>query len=1306
MNLNHYFFSLSLLLLLASNGVIAQESENRFEPDTVKFTRDMLPPKYVVDTRIDNMGYWKKMAEAGLVPVAPNAIAPAPLWHTTKIMAPGFAGGNSPDVTVTTSNTTQSENSIFLAPGSSNWLFNSNNSTPQPSTGSFYGTSGFYSDDSATTWNGQYQGTGGGNSGDPSVVINNNGRWFNNFIANSGGQGIAYSDNQGTTWTTKTISSGSTDKNHMWIDNTLTSPYLGNLYVAWMENNATNISRSLDNGLTWKPKINISNAVNAGSHNQGVNIKTGPDGQVYVAWAVYDSWPADEKAIGFARSVDGGATYAPAIRAINNIKGIRNHGTGKNMRVNSFPSMAVDLSNGPKRGTIYIVWSNVNTPGVNSGNGIEVYLIKSTDQGVTWSIPVKVNTDPIGTGKQHYFGWITCDESNGNLAIVFYDDRNVTATQAEVWCAVSIDGGETFTDFLVSDVSFTPSPIPNMATSYMGDYLGITSKNGVVYPCWTDTRSGHAMTYVSPFLLTPAMNQAYIAYQGHLIGDFTPGGNGNGVLDYGENILLTLSVKNIGDKPDTNVMVTLSSDSPYLTFTDSTENYGNFAIGEIKSVLNGFAFHVSDSIPNGTELVFNVKAVNNLDSVNYSYFTIIANAPQLTIGNIVINDPAGNNNHILDPGESADIVVSYTNNSMFDASNAVSHLTCAQPFVTVLTPAVNLGTVTAGQTVTATFPATVSTIPFGSAAQFTNLVNYSFQSSQKSFLESIGLIVEDWETGTFTKFPWSFAGNNNWEIDNLNMFEGNYSARSGAITHNQSVSLNLDYNVMFNDSISFYRKVSSELFHDVLSFFIDNVRVGQWSGIQTWKRMAYPILAGPHTFKWEYSKDASGSVGDDAAWVDFVVFPPEQRSMSFAGNNVSTCEGLPVQLNAYATHYQSLLWSTSGTGTFSDNTILDPVYTPSQADIAAGSVTLTLTVTGISAGETAVSSLLLTINPKPTAVAGSDASVCNGTALTIVNASATNYSGLTWGTSGDGTFSDPASLLPAYTPGTSDKTAGFVALYLMANTGNACLPASDTLQLVIHALPVVQLAATSMLCQGDSTQLTYTISGLAPFSAAMAGGEIMQIPSSPWSEWIKPSATATYTVNSVTDANGCTGTDVATTTIQIKPSPVLHMPADTALCGNLVLKLASNAVDAVSYLWSPGGQTTTTASIDTTGIGLGIHTYTLVATASNGCTTTRKTDVSFYDCTGVEEFVGNVKFAIYPNPSNGQFAIYLASANREDVNIRIVNSSGATVYQLNELSVNGSLTKSFDLKYLSQGTYLLLLENQTTKVTKQLVIVK
>ena len=63
-----------------------------------------------------------------------------------------------------------------------------------------------------------------------------------------------------------------------------------------------------------------------------------------------------------------------------------------------------------------------------------------------------------------------------------------------------------------------------------------------------------------------------------------------------------------------------------------------------------------------------------------------------------------------------------------------------------------------------------------------------------------------------------------------------------------------------------------------------------------------------------------------------------------AGADATICEGQDYILSgASATGFASLSWTTSGTGSFSSTSSLNPIYTPSSADITAGTVTLTLT---------------------------------------------------------------------------------------------------------------------------------------------------------------------------------------------------------------------------------------------------------------------------------------------------------------------------------------------------------------------------
>ncbi len=1301
----------SRILFMLTLGLMLQIAvAQQFMPSSA------IPPKYVPDTRIDNMGYWRRMAELGLVSVQPPKHVPDALPRSSKLSAPGIATYDSPDIPVTETTSLQSENSIFVDPDDGFRLINSNNSHPAPYSGAQYGADALQSADGGSNWEGTVLGVGGYNFGDPATAISRTGRMYVGCIFSGGGQGISYSDDNGLTWKKRGVASapggfGSIlDKNHLWIDNSLSSPFLGNMYNGWTVIGGSTgsghlqVSPSMDGGLAWQNAVTISDAVAAGSHNQGINIQTGPLGEVYAVWAIYDSWPSDEKALGFARSSDGGHTWRPSKRIINNINGIRTRGVNKLMRVNSFPSMAVDLSNGPDRGSIYVVWTNNGEPGINHGADVDIFLMKSKDLGETWSAPLKINQDAPNRGKEHYFPWITCDPDNGNLAVVFYDDRNVPDDMCETWVAVSKNGGLTWQDFRVSDVAFTPLPLTGLSDNYFGDYLGITSKAGMVYPCWTDNRTGEAMGYVSPFRIGPPPGQAYIDYYTHIIND-TLTGNANAKAEYGETFSFSLNMRNIGDQPDSLVSVTLSCDSPFVQILNSSQSFGNFDIGQIKNIPLAFQVSLSELIPDKAEFVFTLTATDKYDSVYQSSMVVVAHAPHLSIGPLLVIDTAGNGNNQPDPGESVTLASVLTNTGDYVVPSAISKLSTPQAFCHIVNAIALSAQIAPGQCDTVRWHADFDAgTAAGSLAGFIDSLSYSGQQERRLFLKKIGVLTEDWESGDLSKMAWRSSGNKSWNINNFMVYEGTYSLRSGYIKSLDTSALYIVLNLTADDSISFYRKVSSELSFDFLNFYIDNMKVGQWSGEKDWARVSFPIPAGMHTLKWEYTKDQGLSVGYDAAWIDFIEFPVQQQTVTDAGPDARVCEGNTFQPEAIATNYQSLLWTTSGSGFFNDSGISNPVYYPGPSDIEAGTVQLIITLKGYSYGETVKDTLLLTFVPKPTLNAGADTYTCTGE-LFMPSPSASNYISTRWSTSGDGTFSNTDTLFTAYSPGPDDIQNGLTKLILKIIPDAACQQLYDSLLLNIYHGFSAALSGDTTICRGDTALLKISFTGQGPWRIYLSDGSALSLQKQLITIPVAPAITTEYRIDSIVNGAGCISRLPLTANVSVLQPPVIELLGPVESCQGHQVILQANADSVAGYLWTPGEATQSFIRATISGAIGEYRKYKVEVRGNNGCSISDSIQVKIVtDCD--DRKAGDMDVRYYPNPTNGDFTLLLSSGTYEIAEVNISSMDNKQVFSLEKVQVYGVLSIPVNLKSFASGTYILAVKCRSGQLKDKLVIKK
>jgi hypothetical protein len=196
----------------------------------------------------------------------------------------------------------------------------------------------------------------------------------------------------------------------------------------------------------------------------------GPNGEIYDAWA----GPAG---LVFDRSLDDGQTWLDHDIFVSDIPGGWDYSVPGIYRSNGLPVTCCDLSNGPNRGNIYINWTDERSN--NGGNqDVDVWMVKSTDGGNTWSVPKRVNDD--APGKQQFLTWMTVDQVTGYIWFVFYDRRNYNDNRTDVFMAVSKDGGETFENFKISESPFLP-----ISNVFFGDYTGISAHNNIVRPIWT-----------------------------------------------------------------------------------------------------------------------------------------------------------------------------------------------------------------------------------------------------------------------------------------------------------------------------------------------------------------------------------------------------------------------------------------------------------------------------------------------------------------------------------------------------------------------------------------------------------------------------------------------------------------------------------------------------------------------------------------------------------------------------------------------------------------------------------------------------
>jgi Peptidase family C25, C terminal ig-like domain./Peptidase family C25./Propeptide_C25. len=496
----------------------------------------------------------------------------------------------------------------------------------------------------------------------------------------------------------------------------------------------------------------------------------------------------------------------------------------------------------------------------------------------------------------------------GNLAVCYAHDNNygTHSTPTYYWQAYHVLGDGSVMPFTVEPSANNVSHLPTLPigmdfytiSADPGSYAAI-SKDGVLYGAGLIGESGTANIAIEPITsggdvdivvthpqrqpymaVVPAasLDGAYITVNNYVIKDE------DGQMDYGEGIELDVDIKNVGSEAASNLSLTLSTESEYITMIDNTASIASLAADEQVTLENAFSFEVGMNIPEGEKVMFFVTITDGNETWE-SKMSITAHAPSFEMISAVVEGGSGQ------PGQTSNLVFTYQNVGTSMAYNTVLEAVSSSNDITFTNTTYSTETVDAGEIVTVNAEFSVANdVELGSTYEVNYYLGTGHYNTSGTTTISIGNIMEDFETGDLSTFDWQLSGEANWTVVTEEPYAGTYCLKSGDISDGNSTNLTLTIEVLADGEISFFKRVSSETNYDKLHFYIDDQEVGVWSGSIEWGQESYPITAGNHTLIWSYTKDSSVSNGSDCAWLDNIQFPPTNVVMALESVTDLTAE--------------------------------------------------------------------------------------------------------------------------------------------------------------------------------------------------------------------------------------------------------------------------------------------------------------------------------------------------------------------------------------------------------------------------------
>ena len=202
-----------------------------------------------------------------------------------------------------------------------------------------------------------------------------------------------------------------------------------------------------------------------------------------------------------------------------------------------------------------------------------------------------------------------------------------------------------------------------------------------------------------------AMNSGPLTLDSFTVNDSQ--GNNDGKLNPGEAVTLNLTLTNDSGAALNGATLVLTTQSEYVTITNSTVSLPSFNAGQTRTISNMFAFTLSDNAPARSNIQFKAKTFVNGESIGAFMIGITVYDHTLRFVEVtVLNDNNGNGS--LEAGETANLHVTVTNVGNEPASSIVGALSTTYPYLTINGNNKTFGDIGIGQQVSADYNVTLA----------------------------------------------------------------------------------------------------------------------------------------------------------------------------------------------------------------------------------------------------------------------------------------------------------------------------------------------------------------------------------------------------------------------------------------------------------------------------------------------------------------------------------------------------------------------------------------------------------------------